>query len=167
MARPYARGPARGIRRGAPDRVVRGASYAVQTREASGLGLLDVLLRGATGWLEASGLGVLGALEPELGDGRVVPLRTLDVELAGVGVALDGVVRRRGGAVLERRNGTLRQRSGRSRSLGRSHGSRAVALDRLGRDRSRAVADRLGLLGAVLGRALGRRLGLLDGRLLG
>src|SRR5688500_9987099 len=70
-----------------------------------GSGLVLDLLVGATGRLEARGLGGLGVREPELGVGLVVPLRTLDVVLPGVGVALDGVALG-GRAVLGRGDGT-------------------------------------------------------------
>src|SRR4051794_25319070 len=57
---------------------------------------------------EASGLRVVGGLEPELGDRLVVPLAIGLVVLARVGVALDGVVRVGRRAVLVRGDGTGR-----------------------------------------------------------
>ena len=52
---------------------------------------LVLLLRRSTSRLEAGGLRGIGVLEPELGLGLLEPLRALDVVLARVGVALDGV----------------------------------------------------------------------------
>src|SRR5699024_12877874 len=83
---------------------------------AGGSGLLVglLLLALATSRLDAGRLGLVGGLEPDLGDGRVEPLRTGDVVLLRVEVALDGVLVTRRGTILERLHGTIGQVLGRS-----------------------------------------------------
>src|SRR5699024_3109605 len=121
---------------------------------AGGSGLLVglLLLALATSRLEAGRLCLVGGLEPDLGHGPAAPLRTGDVVLLRVEVALDGVLVTRRGTILERLDGTLGQVLGRglgglllgSRVLGGALGGTLRLLDdralRLGVDR---LADEL------------------------
>src|SRR5690242_20827270 len=76
---------------------------------------------------EPGSLGVLGGLEVELRDRRVVPLAVGLVVPTGVGVALDLVALRRA-AALQRGLGALGQRDRKSTRLNSSHMSISYAV---------------------------------------
>src|SRR5699024_6351990 len=89
--RPRAAGP--DTAKGAAPLVACGALRPALGRAGGSGRLVGLLLLAlATSRLEAGRLGLVGGLEPDLGDGRVEPLRTGDVVLLRVEVALDGVL---------------------------------------------------------------------------